>query len=447
MAQKIKIDLDLQEIQDLVHDHLQAVGVQASSASASQLASLYRVAVQRLQTPFANTGSHYGYQIRNNQLYREIQERQDSVARQEEAARQRADAVRQKALDRRRKEEEAKEHPFLHALGGFHVGTGIAGGGIAGIGGSVVQFAKLLETASPALVGVTAGLALLGIAAVEAGSFLRELAQGALSTGSTPGGFAFAQTMGGLAGLDPKGTGGMLQGLRQQISTDPLAMAAAGQFGVRALPPGFGPVPDMGKIFEKLFTGMQGMTTAQKQHFAEQVPAMQPFLAAAEFGRPDQIQRVKQLAQAVGELGSQENVQRAFDLSLAQQELSLQWTQLATTLGTIVLPAVTNIVKGLGVLLDFSPEKKAFAAFAQGKIGEGFKDLAGGNDEKDAKDKHGNALKDHAAAMEGHTAELRLTRNGVFGGGSRAQGAIPAGLRGDALQRALDANAVRLGAF
>jgi len=68
----------------------------------------------------------------------------------------------------------------------------------------------------------------------------------------------------------------------------------------------------------------------------------------------------------------------------------------------------------------------------------GYKGQAGGGP--------GNAIQQNTSALQQNTVAIGQMR-AIFGGGERARGAVPAGLRGELLRKAMESDAIKLGAF
>jgi hypothetical protein len=62
-------------------------------------------------------------------------------------------------------------------------------------------------------------------------------------------------------------------------------------------------------------------------------------------------------------------------------------------------------------------------------------------------DANRSAMDANMQAIMANTAALRAMKEGIFGGGARTQGAIPAGVRGEMFRRAVEGGSLKMGAF
>jgi hypothetical protein len=206
---------------------------------------------------------------------------------------------------------------------------------------------------------------------------------------------------------------GMAARLRDRIAGGGLARQAASQLGVgNVLPRGFGSTNDI-RILNQLAEGLRRTNDMERAR-----------LLAIQLEEPELLRLVQM---------SNEQVQWARQIGQAQERVFGPEAQLRATQWGIS-------IKQLNQQLDLL--KLAALDFLLRVIGP-FVGVTGQNAAGGAKD----AISRNTTAVEMNTVALQSMGRQVFGGGSRARGALPAGLRGEILRHALEGEAVKLGAF
>jgi hypothetical protein len=364
---------------------------------------------------------------------------------------------RAEAIRSLKRQENAVQHPSLHALSGLRLGAGLfeSGGGVgafAHIAGNLGQFSTLIKALGGPVTAAVVGVGALGAAAVAASKSLIAISQTGHITGGTPGEVVQGRALAGLAGVSPDSFAALAQGLRQRIATGGLARQAASEMGFGFIAPtGIGTPPNMAKIMLQAVESLRGMTEPQARLAAERLPELQPFLVLRD-ATDEQMKEFRQLAQEMGRLATPEARQAALGLRLETEKLSLEWEKLTVNIGTKVLPAVTTLAKAANVAMEAPWWAKSgpvgSAAYGIYKLFHRGKDKEEDADTKTMGEtvrEQMRTMKEHSAEMRNHTQAMRT--EGTFGGGSRAQTGIPPGLRGEALAQALRVQAIRLGAF
>lgn len=325
----------------------------------------------------------------------------------------------------------SNQNPAWLALTSVHAalgaGHGIGGGGLTSQLAGWTQFATLIGRVNPVVLGVTTALAALAAATVGAAQRLSEFGQATAQTGGTAGQVSLGRTLMGALGLDPGGFTGLAANLRNRIANDPLAMAEAGRAGIRALPREFGTANEA-KILVDIIKSIQA---SGSQRAATQMANRygMPELAAAFQVPPDAIKRAEEFAKQVGDTYTTDATTKARDFNLLLEQVKEGFGALVVTVGAPLLSVINSILKAGPMLAD-----ALGAAFIPGYQAHGQK-------------KPETIQEQQLAAQKQAVEELKVLRQGIFGGGQRASGAIPPGLRGDALEHALRAHAIRLGAF
>src|SRR6266511_885970 len=281
----------------------------------------------------------------------------------------------------------------VHA--GLGAGQGIGAGGIASQLAGWTQFAGLLGKVNPVLFGVTAGLGALAAATVGAAQRLTEFGLGQMQTGGTAGQTQMGRTLAGALGLDPNAFAGLAGGLRQRVATDPMAMAAAGRLGLRSLPKGFGDVNEA-KLLLDVIKGIRAAPSdAAARQLAQRTGTEE--LLGARFFSPEMMAKLEAFAGATSKAFTPEAISRGQEFNNLLSQVKEGFGALVVTVGTPFLGAINAAIKALQTHGAGKPQTIAEQQLEQQK-----------------------------RTVE----ELKLVRQGLYGGGARAAGAIPPGLRG-----------------
>jgi hypothetical protein len=329
-----------------------------------------------------------------------------------------------------------------HAMHGIHLGAGAfeaggAGGFLGHLTGNADAFGevfKALGKGGP----VIAGLGALAAAAVETAHALLEFRQTGAATGASGGQVALARVLAQTVGLGPGSVTGIAHSFRQQIATDPLAMGRFAALGIRELRPGFGTPPnEMAALLKGVEAVIRAPSLQEARKLTEVAPQLEPFLQLQ--GDTGALERLKQAAKEFDELASPEMTEKARALRDAQTELSHSWEALTFTVGGPLIKALAFVTTWLGHAAEgwLLLVKELAHPFSF------WKEQMGG----DKGEKGKTVAEQQLDEAKKQTSELQALREGTFGGGSHARSAIPAGLRGAALDAALAAHAARLGAF
>jgi hypothetical protein len=236
---------------------------------------------------------------------------------------------------------------------------------------------------------------------------IEEFANLRLFHGATTAQAATSSAIFGALGFSPGEIGAMGARLHERIAGGGAAGSAAarlGVFGVRA--PGFGGPNDL-QIMNRLARGLRQIGDAQERY------NLAILLGEPELLRAAQLQgELAQNAQAIAEM--QQRVMGPAAQRRAQ-EFSVFWNQVFQVIRLQFAAFADNVIRGLG----FS--------------GSGIQQQA-------------DALQQNTSALNQNTVAIGNMR-AIFGGGERARGAFPAGLRGEMLRRQMESDAIKLGAF
>lgn len=328
-------------------------------------------------------------------------------------------------------------------------GRGLAGAGVQGL-------AAVAGTAAAALAAFAAGLK-VATDSLQAHGAARTL------SGGTGAQVAFLQALGIPAGE----IASLGAGLRERLSSDPQAMAAGARMGLRAMPRPYGSTNEAGLVV-RFIEEMRTITSAEerlRRARALQMEAMLPLInisdqtvralkadaAAREaIATPEALRAATELGVAFSRLRfSFESVLQALSgpamkdvaafVGVLADELRFFAQQLASVQGQQLLRSLTNDIGAFMVTVARSAEALGILrAGTTDQLLNAFQHQRKMLDQRDA------ALGANTRAVVDNTAALKA---GMYGGGERAQGAIPGRLRGYGFQRALEANALRMGAF
>jgi hypothetical protein len=298
----------------------------------------------------------------------------------------------------------------------------------------------------------------------------------------------------GALGISAGQVPGLAGSLRGQLAGgSPFAMCQAGRLGL----PGIG-VPtalagaNQAAVLELAIRKIAGLDTAEKRLTAARNLGLESLIPQIElYARHKNVidADTKALERAANSKATQNAADFMFQLGRAQ-------TMLGTFGQEVAGPILGDWSRGLGKLADVMRGGSRFASLFTygirqfigtvfpfigtldtlltgiGKVGPAFKALYGFIEEfinsvidklpdpiknqmsgfrlPDWKDL-ADPIKDLTGAVQDNTAAQNATtgafKNGTYGGGSRARGALPGGLKGQAFSQAVAGNALRLGAF
>ena len=327
---------------------------------------------------------------------------------------------------------------FMQSLRTFIRSTRFGAGGVSPLIGRGVDLLtsgtgmspKAAGALSIAAVGAGAAITIMTKAAKLASERLLQLSDIRYSTGSTPGQAAQLRQMGMALGVD---MGGMAKSMAAALGSDGYAQMAGARLGV-SNPMGGTPYGNLneGGDFLKAVEGLRKLNEPDAIRTARAL-GIEGALPLRDMNE-NQWQQLKQTA---GPTPDDTAAAMAFNVELAEMTTELQ------KLATIILPAITFVLRlmnGSAIIDPLSQTKmgKMVGAFNPFKMAPGHTPKG---------EPHTVALNENSKALKELGLQMSKLRRDFFGGGERARGAIPAGLRGDALRDSLRSNGLKLGAF
>lgn len=344
-------------------------------------------------------------------------------------------------------------------LGGRGIGASpLIGRSLAALG---------LQGGSAAMVGAGVGAAVIGfqVAGVALREFTRQVGEAARTVSE----FGQARTLSGgttrqiaaLQALGVQDIAGQAGAFRERISSDPTAMLAAAQLGVRATPRGLSGTANEAAGFLKMLEGLRNITADLPANAtaAERLAANERQLRLARVLGQEAVLDELRVSERVWQARRRDIAlrERLFDpateqsardlrgemerLTRAQENLQVGMTrrgfgmagrdigQLASNLNTL-----TDTIDRMGPVVD-----TALATFRYGLMNfPGMRFLFGNMGGTDPQTK---ATQDNTKAVQDLSSTIKQT----VGGGPRAANALPPGLSGDALRRALENDSLQLG--
>lgn len=327
---------------------------------------------------------------------------------------------------------------FMQSLGHLLSNSRFGKGGIQPRVGDAME---LLGKAGPLGMAVGMGASIItGFAAAvsNAADSINEFTSGMLAAQTSSETYSRVQGFSGLLGGDPAQ---VAKNFMERARSDPYAAQHAMRAGINPYAPDW--TQDFGDAFERLAKSFQGLSLKEAQTKANQMGdpnlAKLSFLEASDF---------KAIADALKPLSGQQMKDAArFSTyaAVAQQSLSNTLQRLASS----YLPAATKglqefvgVMSGISAIFDKIKDEKwfkiALGAMGNGEKGwEATKSVALGPaaaawDWLNAKGKEASSankdLRDNTNELRKMNANMR--ENGIYGGGGRAQRAIPSRVRG-----------------
>jgi len=250
-------------------------------------------------------------------------------------------------------------------------------------------------------------------------------------------------------GMDPRGAAAAANSVRQRIASDPLAAMA---YGRPLLPRALGGPDDNAAILERLINRLlDAKSDRQARTMAARVPELEPYLELRRADR-EYTRAILDNAKYRDRIVTRELLHERENLkaiqTVRQQNQAMMFEEIQVGLEKhFLIPFRT----GMEVL------KGGFARIGRDVVGGDWKDLGkilrdpiGFATGTAAGDTHGGGKKSAdrlAESMEELAGAIRGLGRGIYGGGDRARGAIPAALSGFTLSKALESKAVELGAI
>ncbi|MBX7132619.1 MAG: hypothetical protein K1X67_08100 [Fimbriimonadaceae bacterium] len=313
---------------------------------------------------------------------------------------------------------------------------GVGGGG--GVQPLIGQVANVLGKAGPIGMAVTAGAAVIGtfVGSVQkASESINQFTDGMLSAQTTATTYARISGLGALVGGDPAS---VARNVINQARNDPWAAQQAMRSGINPFMPDW--TQDYGDAFERIARSFQGLSMRDAQLKANQMGS--PELAKLAFATPSDVALIKRAMQPLTGKQMQEAAQFSLHAAAAQMSLNRTFDELAG----MFLPAATSALKDFtGALSGITKWVAEHESGVRGALGpaaggekgweaiKGYGGIGGnkiwdwifGPDGKPEKKSSSasNDLRDNTEELRKLNANMR--ENGIYGGGGRAQRAIP----------------------
>lgn len=320
------------------------------------------------------------------------------------------------------------------ALGGA---MPLVGRTAAAIGGEVASgpIGMLLAAASGAVAAFTA---VMNTATQAVGEFRRA----ATMTGGTAGETARI----GAFGVRPGDQAGAAAGLRQALSSDPMAMMLAQRsLGIGPqMPRGLGQVNEA-KLLELTLRRLRGLVAEGRALEALEVArALNLDAYLGELKVSERLFQAKMKDARLTEEIMGRNAARMREMEGQASRVTTAWENLAASMAGSVAPGIENLNEGLANFLNQAIE--GLEELRGKEKGNWFMELfrppfLAGSDGGTPAEK---AQKENTEAVNANT---RMWAQGIHGGGPLARGAVPSALRGQALEQALQDRRLSLGVF
>ncbi|MBA2689226.1 MAG: hypothetical protein H0U63_00295 [Burkholderiales bacterium] len=286
----------------------------------------------------------------------------------------------------------------------------------------------------------------MGQAAKQAADNINDFRAAQLTSGGTGAQTAQLRSIGGVTGVDMNQ---MAREFSRTISTDGIAAGIAGRAGI--YDPGGELFGDNNKAKNLLEWADKLAEMSQSERTrAARLTKMEPLLKYADMSQKVRDQMKNDSLQSES-IMTPEAVRNAANFNGQLIRLNTAFSDLATILGKEILPvlttgieAVTWAVRGFNDALQKPPLSWLAKMVIGGAVGgaQAGAQMAGG--------KPAGVKDPQVAASEANTDALRqlsqLLKNGMYGGGERARGAVPGAWKG-MNQGEWQGQAMNLGAF
>jgi len=329
---------------------------------------------------------------------------------------------------------------------------GTSGGIMPLIGKTAEIFGKF----GPVVLSATAAVATLASITKDAAELMKKAADNFYDTGGSPGELSTADNISRMSGDD---INKMALEYQQSIIGGGLPTAYANQHGISDQPgmPNLDAMTNYKKHLSDL-SDPNITSQAQAQREIKQIPSLRPAM-----GMRDLTEETRKhiLNDIHPEMFSPEKRQQAKEYESAIADIGREWDTFKENVGGPVMKAiiwldkVTDHFKGLGKAIEWvlSPitllirDLKYMAGYAGA--------LSGGASEEDAEKIADESAEDRVVDSTDRNTEAlkeqtQILREGTYGGGARARGAIPGayhGVNGQNTERFLQNNMNAMGAF
>jgi hypothetical protein len=255
----------------------------------------------------------------------------------------------------------------------------------------------------------------------------------------------------GLAGEDPASTAARARGLRERLASSPYAQAA---FGAFTLPAGTGQLINEARLFNEVSRQIIFGRSAEAARMKAQVAGLEELLPLRNADRK-LTEEALQLAESRAAFVSREAAREQANLNALKRANEERRGIIREAFTREITPYLEFGERVRGVFLDLGGAFARSSHPIQNFIDEMARiypvlvplaDLS-----RYIQNRANKPADDPQSRMAEHIVdlahEISMWRREMAGGGPRARGAVPPGLRGMALEEGLRARALRLGAW
>lgn len=312
--------------------------------------------------------------------------------------------------------------------------SSLAAGGVGGAGVATLGLAGLAAAAALAVVGVSK-------LAIESSRTAREFQAMRFGTGGTTGENAQLRGIGGALGMSGGDMTALAQSFQNRITSDPTAMAYASRMGVRNLGGPMGNQDYAGQLLRAInglrrFQGQDRLRAAR----ATGLESALPYTELSQ-GTMDRLGSTSAISARAFDPQQQRN---AAEFQAAQSRAAQSSENFKAALGRNVLPKLTVMLHWFSDVLDGATNFLLAITGGSGGFNRAMGQTPAGTGSG------GGALANaHQAQISATVAntEALLALGKMIGGGERARAAMPSDLAGYGLRRAVETQALRLGAI
>lgn len=265
---------------------------------------------------------------------------------------------------------------------------------------------------------VVKALAVLAVTSAFAAEAIANFRRDMLASGGTASEAGQLRAIG--AGLGIENMGELSRNLAHRLATDSLAAAEAARIGVHDMGNPFATDLDKAKNLSKIIDHIRSasISDAEARRFAINTGT-------------EELLRIRdastyyvESAKLMGHLSSQINDAVAqnysADFQSAWGQLKMAFLDLANAIGQVLMPVFTYLMEGIALFVEGLAQWVKYIVNA-------FNNLWNFFFHRDAITEEDKARKEHTDAMKEHS---RMLKEGVYGGGERTRGAIPAAWTG-----------------
>lgn len=339
-------------------------------------------------------------------------------------------------------------HPVMQAIMTSRFGMG---GGVQPLVGRSLAALSSLGPAGMAAAAAVVAVGALGMAANHAAGLIRNLAGARFTSGGTPGQIGMMAGLAAGTGQSVGGIAGQSRELALRLASDPYARMAGQQYGVK--PDYLANNPMHAKLntaenYLKLAQGILNDANESRAVRAARATGMENILGMRDMS-PGLRNRLLNMN---AEMMTPQGRQAAADLqgTLGLLSLSMQKLLMSAT------PLIEGFAGGallLSNIIDYLIKVAKTVLNIPGLLYQGIRSLLGLDNTYDLINQKikniwdpAKAQDEQTRAIKDNTKELRQFRNGLWGGGERAKGAMP-GRAAAYWQQSLPPEAMQLGAF